>query len=359
MTSFKNNVPAKMNQTSFGHWLTAVTGQIGAHSAASIRMDNPLLRQKIAVSNGETAAWLQAGMHGEMEYLQQMFPAKANPWKTFPFAKSVLIITFTNRWGDLAATQPFPEPENEGLLGYVSAAARETDYHTTGQSLLLQLAQSLGTGIRTAATVDTKAVNERLFATVGGLGEIGANSLLRLPSQVGTRVFIGCLFVDIELPEVIHTPQMPFDCSTCGACVKCCPTGAIGFERHIDARKCISYLTIEKKELLSRHEAETIGDWLYGCDYCTTVCPPADTVATRIPVDLEWLLKAPAGQVRRVIQGNATAYAGVTRLRRNAVAVLHNMATPAAQQLLMWVDENTGSELIRRQLKLLYPKGSL
>ena len=342
-----------MNLDNFNEWLTEASREIGAHSIACIRMDNPVLRHRIKENNTQVANWLKRGMHGEMDYLERMLPEKSDPWKTFPFAKSVIILTFGNHWGDSAAMHPFPVPVNDALLGYISAYAREADYHLTGQTMLSKLAELLGKNIQTEATVDTAAVYERLFATVGGLGEVGGNNLLRVPESGNTRVFIGCLFVDIELPEVIHEAQMPFACTTCHACVENCPTEAIQFNQPIDARKCISYLTIEKRGILFQEEGKLIGNWLFGCDDCTMVCPPRVEGDLRIPVDLEWLFKTSASEVRRTIKGNATAYAGVTQLRKNAVVVLKNKGTTQAHDLLQWVENNTGSELIRQQLLVL------
>ena len=341
-----------MNWDNFSEWLAEASRGIGAHSAACIRMDNPLLRQSIEENTTQVADWLKLGMHGEMGYLEQMLPEKSNSWKTFPFAKSVIVLTFGNCWGDPAATHPFPVPEDNALLGYISAYAREADYHLTGQAMLSELAALLGKDIYSEATVDTAAVYERLFATVGGLGMVGSNTLLRVPDSGTSRFFIGCLFVDIELPEVIHEAQMPIACDSCCACLENCPTGAIQSGQPIDARKCISYLTIEKRGTLSFEEAESVGNWLFGCDDCTMVCPPRAEVDTRIPVDLEWLLKAPASEIRRTIKGNATAYPGVTQLRKNAVVVLKNMGTARAWDLLQWVSKNSGSDLIRRQIDL-------
>jgi len=340
-----------MNLDNFSEWLAGASQKVGAHSAACIRMDNPVLRRRIEENNTLVADWLKMGKHGEMDYLERLLPEKSNPWKTFPFAKAVIVLTFRNRWGDFSAEHPFPVPASDALLGYVSAYAREADYHITGQSILSELRAMLGETIHAEATVDTAAVYERLFATVGGLGVVGGNTLLRVPDSGKTRVFIGCLFVDTELPEVIHTPITSFACATCHACVKNCPTGAIHLGQPIDVRKCISYLTIEKRGTLSREEGESIGNWLFGCDDCTMVCPPQVEDDMRIPVDLEWLLKAPASEIRRTIKGNATAYAGVTQLRKNAVVVLKNMGIPRAQNLLQWVYKNTGSELIRNQIK--------
>ena len=340
----------EMNQGNFSEWLAGACREIGAHSAACIRMDNPVLRQGIEQNTAQVSNWLKLGMHGEMDYLKRMLPEKSNPWKTFPFAKSVIVVTFTNRWGDPAATHPFPAPADDALLGYLSAYARETDYHRTGQAILAKLATLLGENIHTEATVDTAAVYERLFATVGGIGEVGSNTLLRVPESGTTRFFIGCLFVDEKLPEVIHNPKMLVDCESCGTCLKNCPTGAIQSGQPIDARQCISYLTIEKKGVLSCEEGELIGNWLFGCDDCTSICPPQVEADLRIPVDLEWLFKTPASEIRRIIKGNAVAYAGVTRLRRNGVVVLKNTGTLRAWDLLQWVGKNTGSELVRRQI---------
>ncbi|MEE4255060.1 MAG: QueG-associated DUF1730 domain-containing protein [Desulfuromusa sp.] len=341
-----------MNLENFSAWLAEASQEVGAHSAACIRMDNPNLRRCIAENNRYVGDWLKSGMHGEMKYLERMLAEKSNPWKTFPFAKSVIVLAFSNLWGDFSAKHPFPVPAKDALLGYVSAYARGADYHSTGQAMLSRLAEMLGKHVHTQATVDTSAVYERLFATAGGLGVVGGNGLLRLSGSGNTRFFIGCLFVDTELPEVIGNVQMPFECATCYACVKNCPTGAIRSAQPIDARKCISYLTIEKNGTLSRKEGQSIGNWLFGCDDCTMVCPPCTGSDLRIPVDLEWLLKAPASKIRRTIKGNATAYTDVTRLRRNAVVVLKNMQTVRAQALLSWVREKTGSELIRQQIDL-------
>ena len=341
-----------MNLDNFSEWLTEVTREIGAHSAACIRMDNLVLRKKIEKNTTQVNEWLRLGMHGEMTYLERMLSDKSDPWKTFPFAKSVIVLTFNNQWGDPSAAHPFPPPADDALLGYLSAYAREVDYHSAGQEILSTLRELLGGNIYGEATVDTAAVYERLFATVGGLGVVGSNTLLRVPDSGTSRFFIGCLFVDIELPEVIHKPKMPIECGSCGSCLEHCPTGAIQFDQPINARDCISYLTIEKGGTLSREEGRSIGDWLFGCDHCTAVCPPRVKNDMRIPVDLEWLFKSPASKIRRTIRGNATAYAGVTRLRRNGVVVLKNLGTSRALDLLSWVDKNTGSELIRRQIEL-------
>ena len=91
-------------------------------------------------------------------------------------------------------------------------------------------------------------------------------------------------------------------------------------------------------------------DWLFGCDWCTVVCPPKDKVDTRIPVSIEWLLKSSAGQLRRLLKGTAIEYAGVTKLRRNAVAILQESRHPKSQELLEWAAQNLKSPLVQEQI---------
>ena len=341
-----------MQTEDFHAWLEDAAREIGAHSIASIRMDNPELKRQIKENNQLVRDWLRGGYHGEMDYLDRMQADKEDPWSTFPFAKSVLVVCFTNRWGDPGATHPFPAPEAGALVGYISAYAKETDYHRVGHTMLKQLAIRLGPDVQFEASVDTKAVYDRLLATVGGLGVIGSNTLLRLPDRTNVRTFIGSLFVDQLLPEVIRSPHMPFACQDCNRCVHNCPTGAIQIGQPMDARKCISYLTIEKRTPLTRAEAELTQDWLFGCDWCSISCPPQDHLDQRIPIDLEWLLKTSAGTLRKQMADNATAYAGITQLRKNAVVLLKKMNSPRAKALLEWVRKNTGSDVIRQQLDL-------
>ena len=338
------------SEEQFREWLQDAAQRVGAHSACCIRLDHPELPAAIAANDQRVAEWLAAGKQGEMDYLERMLPQKSNPWQTFPNAKAVIVLTFTNGWGDPAATHPFPAPEPGAPVGYISSYAREIDYHARGQAMLAELHQLLGKEVVAEAAVDTKPVYERLFATFGGLGIIGANNLLRVPDRTNVRVFIGTLFVDADLPNVIHEAKMPFGCEDCMACISNCPTDALTPGQPIDAPRCISYLTIEKRSVLSRSEAEMIGDWVFGCDACSNVCPPKEKIDSRIPVDLDWLLSQPAGEIRRKIQGNATAYAGVTQLRRNAVAMLKLREDERAKALLAKVAAKSKSPLIQEQL---------
>lgn len=341
-----------LGRPDFRTQLTDSAAALGAQGVACLAMDSPLLRRRISEHNRAVAAWLKGGGHAQMDYLERMFAAKADPWKTFPFARSIILLSFSNHWGTGPTPHPFPSPVDGAPVGYLSAYARETDYHLSGRAMLTALQKRLQLSGRSEALVDTGAVYERLFAAVAGLGVIGENGLLRT-AKMGTRVFLACLFVEERLPELIGEAIMPFPCEQCRACLRGCPTAAIGAGRPINAGRCISYLTIEKRDVLTREEARSIGSWIFGCDGCTQACPPVTADDLRVPVDLEWLLRSPASEIRRLLKGNAAAYAGVTRLRRNAVAVLHNTGTQEARELLAWTHAHSGSDLILRQIELL------
>ncbi|MFL2859726.1 MAG: epoxyqueuosine reductase [Pontiellaceae bacterium] len=339
-----------IEKNEFKKWLDETVKIFGGHSACCIRMDHPELPEIIHQNNLLVKKWIKDGNHGEMEYLERMLPDKSDPWNTFPNAKAVILVAFTNKWGDPEAKHPFPDISKDSIIGYISSYAREIDYHIKGQKILNQLSQLLGSNIDAEIAVDTKPVYERLFAVFGGLGEIGANDLLRLPDRINVRVFIGALFVSADLPNVIHSPSMPFKCNDCLACIKNCPTNAITPNKPINAKRCISYLTIEKKSILSKEEGKLINDWVFGCDDCSNVCPPKEKIDSRIPIDLEWLLKSSSASIRRIIKNNAVSYSGVSQLRRNAIVILKNKNNDKSKELIEWVKINSKSKLVIDQI---------
>ena len=336
----------------FNSILKGLIQECGGLSACCINLNSKDLKESLR-SNGDLYSnWINSGFAGDMNYLERMLEDKVDPQKAFPGAKSAIIITFDNNWGSTAAQHPFPQPEEGKVYGYISAYAKEQDYHRTGHEILIKLHEKLKEkfgDFEAVPAVDTKPVFERLLAVIGGLGIRGPNDLLRTP-QENVRVFIGSLFCNIKLPEVILDPKMPYPCKFCNNCVERCPTGAITPDEPFDSLKCISYLTIEKKGTLNKAEREMMEDWLFGCDWCTVVCPPKDKIDTRIPIDLEWLLKSSAGQIRRILKGTAIEYAGVTKLRRNAVAILKEKEDPQSQELLNWAKENLQSQLVLDQI---------
>jgi len=227
------------------------------------------------------------------------------------------------------------------------------DYHHLGKTILTEiyenLQEKLGEKFQAEVCIDTKPVFERLLAAFGGLGSKGPNDLLRTP-QNNVQCFIGVLFTEKKLPELIYSPLVSPPCSSCGNCLKNCPTKAISYGKPFDARRCRSYLSIEHRGILNSQQRKWLGCWLYGCDYCTFSCPDNSQQNPGIELSLEWLLKSPASQVKRLIKGSAMEYAGVTRLRRNAVAILMENKSSEADSLLKWVEGNNSSPLIQEQI---------
>ncbi|MCM8537409.1 MAG: DUF1730 domain-containing protein [Lentisphaeraceae bacterium] len=336
----------------FNKTLQTLVQECGGHSACCIKIDNSDLKKTLEENHLISQNWLASGYAGDMNYLERMLEEKSNPQKAFPSAKSIIVITFKNKWGDASAEHNFPDVQDDDLLGYISAYAKEQDYHKTGHQVLLKLQKKLEDNFgefSATPAVDTKPIFERLLAVFGGLGIRGPNDLLRTPDE-NVRVFIGSLFCDIDLPEVILDPKMPFPCKFCNNCVENCPTDALVEGQPFNSLECISYLTIEKKGTLDQSESRLIEEWLFGCDWCTVVCPPKDKEDTRIPISLEWLMKSSAGEIKRIIKGSAIEYAGVTKLRRNAAAILKQSDHPKAQELIEWSLKNLQSPLVLEQL---------
>ena len=336
----------------FNETLQNIISECGASSACCISLDNTDLKASLEDNKLKSQNWFDSGYAGDMNYLERMLDDKCNPQQAFPGAKSAIVITFKNNWGNPEAEHPFPPVEEDDLVGYISAYAKEQDYHRTGHQILLAIHEKLQEAFgefEATPAVDTKPVFERLLAVFGGLGIRGPNDLLRTPEE-NVRVFIGTLICNFEFPEVIHNAKMPFPCKFCNNCVEKCPTGALTPGEPFNSLECISYLTIEKKGVLNKAERLMMEDWLFGCDWCTVVCPPKDKIDTRIPISLDWRLKSSAGQLRRLLKGTAIEYAGVTKLRRNAVAILKETKHPKATELLEWAKNNLHSPLIQEQI---------
>ena len=349
---------SKLLLDDFKPWLQKAISESGGVSACAIPLDHPDFRQAVTDNAIEYQQWLNQGFAGDMHYLERFADKKATPWDLFPEMKSIITFTFSNDWGSPEAQHPFPTPRPDKLVGYISAYAKEQDYHRTGHQIMLKLQEKLnvllGRELNVEYAVDTKPIFERLFASFGGLGIKAPNDLIRTPER-DVRVFIGTLFIDDELPLVQHQAKMRFPCEFCRNCEEKCPTGAITPGQPFNSLKCSSYLSIEKKGPLNKQQRIDLEDWLFGCDWCTVVCPPKDKIDTRIPIELDWLLKSSGGEVKRLLKGTSIEYAGVPQLRRNAIAILQEKYPdhPEAKELIEWTAENSKAKVIQDQINNL------
>ncbi len=214
-------------------------------------------------------AWVRAGRAATMAYLTRpdAIEKRRDIRILWPEARSVIVVAMNYYTGD------HPQPDGSPR-GRVARYAWGDDYHEVMaerlQALLVFLNQEAGRPVHGRIYVDTGPVLERAWAVQAGLGWIGKNSMLIHP-RLGSYLFLGVLLVDLELEP---DPPFPFDrCGTCTRCIEACPTGCIRLDRTLEAERCLSYLTIERREGIPEDLRPALGDWLFGCDICQEVCP--------------------------------------------------------------------------------------
>ncbi|MFN7707336.1 MAG: tRNA epoxyqueuosine(34) reductase QueG [Sphingobacteriia bacterium] len=208
--------------------------------------------------------WLAAGRQGEMHYLDKHFDLRIDPRKLHPGTQTVVSVL----------KNYYPPELPEQADGFrVAAYAYGQDYHQVLKERLYALAADLsdwvGRSLSVRVCTDSAPILERRWAERAGLGWIGKNTLL-LTRQGGSWYFLGELLVDLALPAE-HTPQADH-CGTCTRCLDACPTGALS-PYEMDARKCISYHTIELKAQVPVEFHRMLSGWAFGCDICQEVCP--------------------------------------------------------------------------------------
>lgn len=213
------------------------------------------------------AAWLAAGFHGEMDYMARHGMKRARPAELVPDTVRVISARM-DYWPDAAeADANLEDPQR----AYVSRYSLGRDYHKVLRKRLQNLADRISSEIPHGyrVFVDSAPVLEVELATRAGLGWRGKHSLL-LNREAGSTFFLGEILTNLPLP--VDASQREH-CGTCTACIGACPTGAIVAPYKVDARRCISYLTIELKESIPEDLRPLVGNRIYGCDDCQLVCP--------------------------------------------------------------------------------------
>ena len=208
--------------------------------------------------------WLMQGMHAGMGYMENHFELRIDPRKLVPGARSVITVL----------QNYYPPVQQRPDAPKISKYAYGKDYHGVVKNKLHEFLASIRaeTGeINGRGFIDSAPVLERAWAQKSGLGWIGKNGNL-LTAKNGSFFFIATLVVDLALDY--DDPYAKDFCGSCRRCIDACPTGAIGEEKVVDGSKCISYFTIELKEMLipEVHKDE-FNNWMFGCDTCQDVCP--------------------------------------------------------------------------------------
>lgn len=208
--------------------------------------------------------WLDAGYAGEMDYMPRRREAYQHPRHVLEGARSIVMVTYR---------YPHRQRTSSPQEGRISRYAAGRDYHEIMRAKLRQLGQTierLSPGDRARAVVDTAPLLERDYAQMAGLGWIGKNTML-IHRKHGSWLFLGAVLTTAVLEY--DEPFVAQHCGTCRACLDACPTGAIVKPFVLDARRCISYLTIEQPGPIDDALRPQLNGWLFGCDICQEVCP--------------------------------------------------------------------------------------
>ena len=295
-----------------------------------------------ALGPAETArefdAWLAAGRAGTMRYLERGAEKRRDTRRPVPGTTHAIVVALD--YG--GRERPGP----------VARYARGDDYHDVMDAMLRELhrriARDAGRQVPGKPYVDTGPLLERDLARRAGLGWFGKNTMLVNPDR-GSFFFLGALVLDLELET-----DAPFEADRCGTCTRCieaCPTQAITSPRELDARRCISYLTIELREEIPVELREGIGDRIYGCDVCQDVCPWNLRFSQELPEESSFaprevlagkdarqlaseLLAASREEFSPAFRGSPMKRAKLRGLKRNAAVVLGNVGTPEDADVL-------------------------
>lgn len=278
-------------------------------------------------------AFLDAGHHGEMHYLERGLDVRRRPGLRLSDARSVAVFSMEHHH-----RRP---PDPGGLTGKVARYAWGRDYHNLFGKRLKRLQKRLrAEGLESWGGVDTAPILERAWAEAAGLGFSGKNCVQILPAG-GSWFFLGVLFTaeDIE-------PDAPISKDHCGACVRClvgCPTDAFEGPRRLDAQRCIAYWTIESRGRIPLELRASFGRWVFGCDVCQELCPhnaaapdadEDDLLPRNAWLDLEWLLDSDDEVLDEHFLGTPLRRPRPEGLRRNACVVLGNLGDRAAIPVL-------------------------
>jgi epoxyqueuosine reductase len=306
---------------------------------------------------GALHRWLADGFAGEMEYIPRRAAAYQHPKHVLDGVRSLLMLATTYR-----TEEPAEPAAGQGMI---ARYAWGTDYHNVIRERLHALADfhcKLTPGAEVRGVVDTAPLLEREFAELAGLGWVGKNTLL-LNRQLGSWFVLAAMLTSESL--VYDEPVTAGHCGTCRACIDACPTGAIVEPYRLDARKCISYLTIELRGPIPPEQRTSIGPRIFGCDICQDVCPfnrrPPPTAEPAFqprpdsnPIGLAELLRMDDAAFRQRFRGSPilrarrrgllcqAAYALGNRPDKNALPALmeglHD-ADPAVRKACAWALE--------------------
>jgi epoxyqueuosine reductase len=304
----------------------------------------------------QTPEWLARGYGGEMKYLAD--PRRSDPQRAMPGIRTVIVCVLDYNTAYPLSTDPVVQSHDGEPRGWISRYAWGDDYHQVLRDRLNGMVDFLRERFvepfEARAYVDTGPVQERVLAKYAGLGWLGKNTLL-LNQTLGSFFFLGVILTTLELEPTLAAKELPPPdlCGSCTRCLDACPTQAFVAPYVMDARKCISYLTIELRGSIPEELREPMGHHVFGCDICQDVCPwnrrapiaameefqprvfPPNEAhragASLLPAGetlsfprLEWLAKLSEAEFREVFHGSPVKRTKWRGMVRNACIALGN-----------------------------------
>lgn len=302
--------------------------------------------------------WLERGWHGEMGYMARHGRKRTRPAELVPGTVRVICVRM-NYWP--AAARAATEALADDQCGYVSRYALGRDYHKVMRRRLARLAGTIATLARPhghRVFVDSAPVLEKALARNAGLGWIGKHTNL-IAREAGSYFFLGEIYTDLPLPT---DTAVGAHCGSCSACLSACPTGAIVAPFQLDARRCISYLTIELEGSIPEELRPALGNRIYGCDDCQLVCPWNKFARAAAEPDfrVRHALDAPrlseligwsAEQFEQRMRGSAIYRIGYARWLRNVAVALGNARTTPAVLAALEAQREHPLALVREHVR--------
>jgi len=318
--------------------LTALRGDLDALAADLGFSAIGVAHLELADDEAHLLRWLEQGRHGAMHYMARHGTRRARPAELKPGTVCAISVRLDYWPAEAADARAVLE---QAQLGYVSRYALARDYHKIMRNALQDLADRIEARIGTfgyRVFVDSGPVLEKALARNAGLGWIGKHTNL-IAREAGSWFFLGEIYTDLPLPA---DPPVGAHCGSCEACIPACPTGAITAPWQLDARRCISYLTIELPGSIPEEFRPLIGNRIYGCDDCQLVCPwnkfaqaaaHPDLKAVRHGLDQATLVELfawSAEEFESRLRGSAIRRIGHERWLRNIAVALGNLPPGSA-----------------------------
>ena len=323
--------------SAISNWLSAETRALGFDLAGVSPAGDFLELEYFPI-------FVDSGHAGDMRYLEARTEAgelkRASLRRVAPWAKSVIVCALNYN-----TAHPYSTQTKDPAQGWISRYAwGQADYHDVIMPKLRALEAKLheyAGECRVWSYVDTGPLVERVFAKYAGIGWIGKNTCV-INQQLGSWLFLGVVLTSLALEPSLPAPDR---CGTCTRCLDACPTDAFVGPYKLDASRCISYLTIEKRGTLPEELREGMGRHVFGCDICQDVCPwnrhAAITTATEfqprpglVNPDLEWLARMSLDEFRSTFRGSPIKRTKLSGLRRNSIIAMGNSGDPRFLPLL-------------------------